>query len=104
MPMVIAGGGALHSGASEEIAELVNLLGCPIATTLTGKGVISETHPMCVGVVGRFGVPMANSSMEDADCVIFIGSKTGQPTTLHWTLPFLDTNVIHLAVDPHEPG
>jgi acetolactate synthase-1/2/3 large subunit len=104
MPMIIAGGGALHSGANQEIADLVDVLGCPIATTLTGKGVISETHPMCVGVVGRFGVPMANSSMEEADCVIFIGSKTGQTTTLNWTLPFLDTKVIHIDVDPNEIG
>ena len=104
MPMIIAGGGALHSGAHAEIAELVELLGCPIATTLTGKGIISETHPMCVGVVGRFGVPMANASMEEADCVIYIGSKTGQTTTLNWTLPFIDTPIIHIDVDPSEIG
>jgi acetolactate synthase-1/2/3 large subunit len=104
MPMVIAGGGALHAGAQAEITQLVELLDCPIATTLTGKGIISETHPMCVGVVGRFGVPMANASMELADCVIFIGSKTGQTTTLNWTLPFIDTPVVHIDVDPTEVG
>ena len=104
MPMVIAGGGALHAGAEKEIAELVELLDCPIATTLTGKGIIAETHPMCVGVVGRFGVPMANASMELADCVLFIGSKTGQTTTLNWTLPFIDTPVVHIDVDPSEIG
>ena len=104
MPMIVAGGGTLHSGASAEIAELVDLLDCPIATTLTGKGIIAETHPMCVGVAGRFGVPMANSSLEDADLVIYIGCKTGQTTTLNWTLPYLDTPVIHIDVDPHEIG
>lgn len=102
MPMIVAGGGALHSGASDEISDLVDLLDCPIATTLTGKGIIAETHPMCVGVAGRFGVPMANSSLEEADCVVYIGCKTGQTTTLNWTLPYLDTPVVHIDVDPHE--
>ncbi len=103
-PMVIAGGGVLHAGAEAELLELVELLGCPVATSLTGKGAIPETHPLCVGVAGRFGVPMANANLEEADCVIFIGTKTGQTTTLNWTLPYLDVPVIHIDVDPTELG
>jgi acetolactate synthase-1/2/3 large subunit len=103
-PIIVVGGGALRADAGPEILELAQVLGCPIATTLTGKGVVAETHPMAVSVVGRFGVPMANSAMEQADCVIFIGSKTGQTTTLNWTLPFLDTPVIHIDIDPGEIG
>ena len=103
-PMVIVGGGALHAGAEIEVRELVELLGCPVATTLTGKGIIPETHPLCVGVVGRFGVPMANEILEEADCVVFIGSKTGQTSTLGWTLPYLDTPIVHIDADPQELG
>jgi acetolactate synthase I/II/III large subunit len=103
-PIIVVGGGALRADAGPEILDLAQVLGCPIATTLTGKGVVAETHPMAVSVVGRFGVPMANSAMEEADCVIFIGSKTGQTTTLNWTLPFLDTPVIHIDIDPGEIG
>jgi acetolactate synthase-1/2/3 large subunit len=103
-PMIIAGGGVLHAGAEAELEELVELLGCPVATTLTGKGSIPETHPLCVGVVGRFGVPVANATLEEADCVVFIASKTGQTTTLNWTLPYLETPVIHIDVDPNEIG
>ena len=103
-PMIVVGGGALHAGAEAEVAELVELLDSPIATSLTGKGIITETHPLSVGVIGRFGVPMANAAMEDADCVIFIGCKTGQGTTLNWTLPFLDVPVVHIDADPFEVG
>jgi acetolactate synthase-1/2/3 large subunit len=103
-PIIVAGGGALRADAGPEIAGLAEVLRCPIATTLTGKGIVAETHPMAVSVVGRFGVPMANTAMEQADCVIFIGSKTGQTTTLNWTLPFLDTPVIHIDIDPAEIG
>ena len=103
-PMIVVGGGALTAHAEPEVTELVELLNSPIATSLTGKGIIPETHPLCVGVIGRFGVPMANASMEDADCVIFIGTKTGQGTTLNWTLPFLDVPVVHIDADPFEVG
>jgi acetolactate synthase-1/2/3 large subunit len=103
-PIIVVGGGALRANAGPEILDLAQVLGCPIATTLTGKGIVAETHPMAVSVVGRFGVPMANTAMEQADCVIFIGSKTGQTTTLNWTLPFLDTPVIHIDIDPSEIG
>ena len=103
-PFVVAGGGALHAGAELEICDLVETLGAPIATTITGKGIVPETHPLNVGIVGRFGVPMANASLEAADCVIYIGSKTGQTTTLNWTLPYLDTPVIHIDADPQELG
>jgi acetolactate synthase-1/2/3 large subunit len=103
-PIIVVGGGALRANAGPEILDLAQVLGCPIATTLTGKGIVAETHPMAVSVVGRFGGPMANTAMEQADCVIFIGSKTGQTTTLNWTLPFLDTPVIHIDIDPGEIG
>ena len=103
-PLVIAGGGVLHSGAEAEVARLVEALDVPIATTLTGKGSIAETHRLSIGVAGRFGVPVANAIVEEADCVIFIGCKTGQSTTLNWTLPYLDTPVIHIDVDPNELG
>jgi acetolactate synthase-1/2/3 large subunit len=103
-PMIVVGGGAMHAGAEAEVAELVELLDSPVATSLTGQGIIAETHPLSVGVIGRFGVPMANAAMEDADCVIFIGTKTGQGTTLNWTLPFLDVPVVHIDADPFEVG
>jgi acetolactate synthase-1/2/3 large subunit len=103
-PMVVAGGGALHAGAEAEVTALIEALGCPVATTITGKGAVPETHPLNVGIVGRFGIPMANATLEDADCVIYVGCKTGQTTTLNWTLPYLDTPIVHIDSDPQELG
>jgi len=103
-PMIVAGGGALHAGAEAEVRALAEVLGCPVATTITGKGTVPETHPLNVGVVGRFGIPMANAMLEEADCVIYVGCKTGQTTTLNWTLPYLDMPVIHIDSDPQELG
>jgi acetolactate synthase I/II/III large subunit len=103
-PVIVAGGGALYAGANECVQELGEILGCPIATTVSGKGVIPETHPLSIGVAGRFGVPMANTVIEESDCVVFIGCKTGQTTTNGWTNPPLDATVIHIDIDPDEIG
>lgn len=104
LPMIVAGGGALLAGAGAAVRALAETLGCPVATTLTGKGIIAETHPLSAGVAGRFGIPMANTLLQHADCVIFVGSKAGQSTTLGWTVPTLDTPVVQVDVDPEEIG
>ncbi|MBU6424545.1 MAG: thiamine pyrophosphate-binding protein, partial [Chloroflexi bacterium] len=103
-PMIVAGGGAVHAGAYAAVRELAEALDCPVATTVSGKGLIDETHPLSVGVAGRFGVPMANSLLAAADCVVFIGCKTGQTTTNGWTNPKTDVPVVHIDVDPEEIG
>lgn len=103
-PVLILGGGALHSGAGDQARALVELLQCPFATTVTAKGILPEDHPLSVGVNGRFGIPMANTVVGEADCVVFVGSKAGQGVTLDWTLPGVESPVIHIDVDPEELG
>ncbi|HZP95086.1 MAG TPA: thiamine pyrophosphate-binding protein [Candidatus Limnocylindria bacterium] len=103
-PMIVAGGGALHAGAGDAVRQLAEVLECPVATTVSGKGLVAETHPLSVGVAGRFGVPMANSLLAVADCIVFIGCKTGQTTTNGWTNPETGVPVIHIDVDPEEIG
>ncbi len=103
-PMIVAGGGALRAGAGPDIQTLAEMLRCPVATTVTGKGLVPETHPLSVGVTGSFGIPMANSLLAESDCVVFVGTKAGQSTTLSWTLPAAGTPVVHIDVDPEEIG
>ena len=104
MPVIVAGGGALHAGAGEAIVGLARALSCPVATTMSGKGVIAETHELAVGVAGRMGVSQANDAVAASDCVIFIGCKTGQATTMGWTNPAPDARVIQIDIDPTEIG
>ena len=103
-PVVIAGGGALYAGAGPAVVALAEALRSPVATTISGKGVIDERHDLAVGVVGTFGLPLANSVVAQADCVIFIGSKAGQGTTLGYQLPRPGVPVVHIDIDPTEIG
>lgn len=103
-PIVLAGGGALAAGAGEELTALIELLGAPLVTTLSGKGVVSETHRLSAGVCGSFGMPLANSLLRDADCVLLVGTKAGQGSTFDWREPTMDTVTIHIDIDPDEIG
>ena len=103
-PVIIAGGGAMNAHAGAAVLDLARALGCPVTTTVSAKGLVPETDPLAAGVAGRFGIPMANTIIEEADCVIFVGSKTGQTTTMGWTSPPLDTEVVHIDIDPDEIG
>jgi len=58
-PVIVAGGGALSSGAQAELLALAQHLNAPVATTINGKGAMAETSPCSLGVIGgNGGVPM----------------------------------------------
>ncbi len=103
-PLIIAGGGALISGAIAEIAEFADTQVCAIATSLSGKGVIAENHSMAVGVVGQMGTPAARAALESADVVVFLGTKAGSGPTFAWSLPRKNQKIIQIDIDPAEIG
>lgn len=103
-PVLVVGGGAHISGAYDQVKTLAEKLRIPVITTISGKGVIEESHPLAFGVTGSFGNPAANEIMMQADLVFFIGCKIGQLTTLNYRVPQKDIPVIHLDADPEEIG
>jgi acetolactate synthase-1/2/3 large subunit len=103
-PIIVVGGGAIVSGAQDEILKLAELMFIPIATALNAKGAISDTHQLSVGVVGSYSRDCANKAVARADLVFFIGSRTGSQVTNSWTVPSPSTAVIHLDIEGAEIG
>lgn len=103
-PALLVGGGALISRAFEEIRALAEYLDSPVTTTITGKGILEETHPLVFGVTGSMGNPIANKVIEKADLVVFIGTKTGQLATFGYDFPRPGVPTIHIDIDPEEIG
>jgi acetolactate synthase-1/2/3 large subunit len=101
-PIFICGGGIVISGAEQELTALAERLSAPVATTISGKGSISEEHPLAVGVVGsNGGTPETRAVVDHADLIIFAGCRAGSVTTERWRHPAPGkTKVIHLDVDP----
>jgi len=104
-PLIVCGGGPITAGAYAELRQLAEMLACPIATTISGKGSIGETHPLAVGVVGaNGGTPATREIVEQADLVFFIGCRAGSVTTEKWRFPARGTPILHLDVDPSVIG
>jgi acetolactate synthase I/II/III large subunit len=101
-PVFICGGGVVIAGAEADLLKLAERLSAPVATTISGKGSISELHPLAVGVVGsNGGTPETRAILDQADLVVFVGCRAGSVTTERWRHPAPGkTKVIHLDVDP----
>jgi acetolactate synthase-1/2/3 large subunit len=106
-PVIVAGGGAVSSGAHRELNTLSRLLVAPVATTINGKGAIAETEPLALGVIGgNGGRPYAAEVVRGADLILFVGSKVNYVDTDHWRLPALDAppTIVQIDIDPAELG
>lgn len=102
-PVIIAGGGANHSQASQEIQALSEWLAAPVATTISGQGIMPDDHPLALGVVGDNGFHVyANRAVEESDLLLYIGCKRGSVSTIRWTLPSYHPTrkVIQIDLDP----
>jgi acetolactate synthase-1/2/3 large subunit len=71
---------------------------------MNGKENIADDHPLAVGNVGTYGRRVANQIVEEADLVLFAGSRAGGLTTNNWKLPRPGTPTIQLDINAEELG
>ena len=99
-PVFIVGGGVIISGAMDVLERIATLLDSPVCTTVSGKGSLAETHPLCAGVVGaNGGVVATREVVQHADLVVFVGCRAGSTTTEHWKNPSREITIVHSDVD-----
>lgn len=101
-PILLAGGGIHISKAYQELFELSNMLQAPVATSLMGKGVFPENHPLSLGLVGMHGSPEANRLVMDSDLVIAVAFRFSDRTTGNVEEFCLDSKMIHIDIDDAE--
>jgi len=103
-PVIIAGGGAVVSGADKNLLKFVELLGVPVVLTNSSRGLVSEEHPLCFGGSGVWGYPAANDLVRSADLVLGLGFRFGDDATIDWTTIPDDARIIQVDIDPSELG
>jgi len=101
---IVAGDGAVESGAGPEVLALAEALTAPVATTLGARALIPTRHRLCAGVVGSYSAPPPNRIVHGAELVLFIGCDTGDQVTHSWRIPSIATKVVQLDIDPVEIG
>lgn len=102
-PVMLVGGGIHQSEGWAEVQRLAELTGMPVATTMSGKGAIAETHPLSVGVFGRYS-RIGNDLIKAADLLLVVGCKLGEIATNRWSLLPPEVIIVQIDVDPTELG
>ncbi|CAG5072306.1 3D-(3,5/4)-trihydroxycyclohexane-1,2-dione hydrolase [Dyadobacter sp. CECT 9623] len=80
-PVIVSGGGAIYSGASETLHQFATKTGIPVGETFAGKGSVRYDAPYCVGGLGATGTKYAIEIANEADLVIGIGTRYSDFTT-----------------------
>lgn len=103
-PLLYTGGGAITSGAHKIIEELATICQIPITTTLMGKGIINENHPLSLGMLGMHGTAYANFAVSECDLLIALGARFDDRVTGKLEEFACNAQVIHIDIDPAEVG
>lgn len=100
-PLIVCGGGVVIAGAMAELDRLATRLDIAVATSISGKGSLADSHPQSLGVVGsNGGTDETWEMMENADLVVFMGCRAGSTTTSRWTAPKPGARIVHFDNDP----
>ncbi|MFZ3166936.1 MAG: thiamine pyrophosphate-dependent enzyme [Candidatus Methanoperedens sp.] len=95
-PLLFIGWGA--RGGKEEVQRLAEKINSPVATTSRAKGVVPETHPLAVGVLGSLGTLCAAEAVTKSDLIIIAGSSFREKNLMP-DIPVIqiDINGVHLG-------
>ncbi|NCA82693.1 MAG: biosynthetic-type acetolactate synthase large subunit [Opitutae bacterium] len=74
-PVIIAGHGAALSHAEDELLALAEKLQIPVASTLLGKGVFPDSHPLSLEGLGMHGTAYANRALVECDLMLSVGAR-----------------------------
>jgi len=96
--VALAGFGAIRSGAGDQVRRLIERFQIPLITTLDGKGIVPEGHPLCVGVFGDSGHSSAWKAFREAKVVLGIGNALNQHATFNYHEGLFDGKV-HIRIN-----
>ncbi len=101
-PYILAGHGVQLAKAEDELRQLAEKAGIPVATTLLGQSTIPVDHPLYVGWLGMHGNYGTNVLTDQADVVIAIGMRFDDRVTGDASKFIKQAKVIHIEIDPSE--
>lgn len=101
-PVILAGQGTMIARGAEELLKFAETLNCPVTSTLLGKGVFPENHPLSLGMLGMHGTAYANKAMCECDLLINIGSRFDDRIIGQADKFCASAKIIHVDIDPAE--
>ncbi|SNQ45296.1 conserved hypothetical protein [Frankia canadensis] len=97
-PVILAGRGAVQSGARDTLLRLASILGAPVATTLGAKDYFADS-PFNLGLFGTLSTSVATTEILKADCVVAFGASLNRFTAADGSF-LKDRRVVQVDTDP----
>lgn len=103
-PVLYVGGGVIRGDATEQLAELAELTGIPVVTTLMARGAFPDSHRQHMGMPGMHGTVAAVAALQRSDLLIALGTRFDDRVTGKLDTFAPEAKVIHADIDPAEIG
>jgi acetolactate synthase I/II/III large subunit len=99
-PVILAGAGVLRARCSNDLVRFAEQLHVPVIASWRRGDVISNDHPLYLGMAG-FGAPAAvRDRLAGADALLVLGSRLSEPTTSEYRVPALRQRWMHVDLEP----
>jgi acetolactate synthase-1/2/3 large subunit len=102
-PVILAGGGVLRARTSTDLLRFAELLQVPIIAAWRRADVVSNDHPLYLGMAGLGAAASVRERLLAADAMLVIGSRLNEPTSWEDTVPGSSTPWAWVDIDPHAP-
>jgi acetolactate synthase-1/2/3 large subunit len=103
-PVLYVGGGVIRGEATEQLAELAELTGIPVVTTLMARGAFPDSHRQNLGMPGMHGTVAAVAALQRSDLLIALGTRFDDRVTGQLDSFAPEAKIIHADIDPAEIG
>lgn len=99
-PVILAGAGVLRARTSTDLLRFAELLQVPIVASWRRADVVSNDHPLYLGMAGLGAAPSVRDRLAAADAMLVIGCRLNEPTSWEDAIPAATTRWAHVDIDP----
>lgn len=101
-PYIYLGGGAILSGASEEVRAFAKKLDSPVCDTLMGKGAYDGYDSLYTGMIGMHGTKTSNLGVSECDLLVALGARFSDRVIGNASLFAKNAKILHIDIDAAE--
>ena len=101
-PVIVAGGGVVHSKAENELEKFVKVMNIPIVSTMMGLGTFPQNLPNYLGMIGIFGDKAANQLLKESDLIISLGARFNDRITCMFEKSDFNSKFIQIDINEKE--
>lgn len=102
-PLIITGGGVIHSNSEKELFDLLSILNIPVVSTMMGIGAFPQDNSLYAGMIGSYGDAFANNLLKSSDLLIVLGARFNDRVSDVFDMDEINRkNIIQVDINPKE--